>query len=108
MSVKEYQIVEFISEKGNDIMSIDCVPSKWVTYDEKAHTCVTKFMPSPYNKKTKAKLYNLIATKFDALKHWPCYPVHLRGEAGKHTNYFNTYFLSFYIKQNNFEICSLL
>ncbi|KMQ89236.1 tigger transposable element-derived protein 6-like protein, partial [Lasius niger] len=53
LSAKEYQIVELIREDGNDIMSIDCVPSKWVIYDEKAHTCVTKFMPPPYNKKKK-------------------------------------------------------
>lgn len=84
MSVKEYQIVEFINEKKAHIMSIDCVPSKWVTYDEKAHTCVTKFMPPPYNKKRKAVLFNLIATKSDAFEYWPSYPVHLRGEAGKH------------------------
>jgi len=84
VSAKEFQIVEFISEKENvDVMSIDCVPSKWVTYDEKARTCVTKFMPPPYSKTRKAKLYNLIATKSDALEYWPCYPVYLRGEAGK-------------------------
>lgn len=92
MSAKEYQVVEFI-EKGKAIKSVDCVPSKWVTYDEKAHTCVTKFMPPPYNKKRKDKLHSLIAAKFDALEHWPYYPVYLRGEAGKYTNYFNTYII---------------
>jgi len=76
--------VEFISEKGNvDVISIDCVPSKWIINDEKAHTCVTKFTSPPYSKTRKAKLNNLIATKSDSLEYWPCYPVYLRGEAGK-------------------------
>lgn len=110
VSAKEYQIVKFINdEEGNDIMSIDCVLSKWVFYDEKSHTCITKFMLPPYNKKRKAKLYNLIATKFNALEHWPCYPIYLKGEAGKHTNYCNIYIISFlFNKQNNFKINSLL
>lgn len=93
MTAKEYQIVEFISEEGNDVMSVDCVPSKWVTYDEKKKTCVAKFMPPPYNKQNKTKLYNYIALKYDALETWPSYPVYLRGEAGKDTNYFNTYII---------------
>lgn len=83
MSAKEHQTIEFINEKGYDIMFIDCVPSKWVIYDKKARSCVIKFMPPLYIKKRKAKLYNLVATKFDALEHWPCYPVYLRGKAGK-------------------------
>lgn len=55
MSAKEYQIIEFTSNKEDGIISIDCVPSKWVTYDEKLHTCIAKFMPPPYNKRTKVK-----------------------------------------------------
>jgi len=57
VSAKKYQIIEFINDdKEDDNISIDYVPSKWVTYDEKLHTCVAKFMPPPYNKKNKSQV----------------------------------------------------
>lgn len=98
VSAKEYQIIEFINDKKTDVISIDCVLSKWVTYDEKLHSCISKFMPPPYNKKTKAKLYSFITAKYDAPEDWPCYPVYLRGDAGKYAHYC----------AKNFFICFLL
>jgi len=52
-------------------------------------------MPPSYSKTRKAKLYNLIATKSDALEYWPCYPVYLRGEAGSKQIIYNISILIF-------------
>lgn len=88
VTAKEHQIVEFINEKKDDKISIDCVPSKWVTYDQNLRSCVCKFIPPPYNTKVRMKLESYIVTKSDALESWPTYPIYLRGDAGKN-NYFS-------------------
>lgn len=51
MNVKAYQIVEFVNDREDNTISVDCVPSKWVTYDQNLRSCVCKFMPPPYNTK---------------------------------------------------------
>jgi len=60
VNVKKYQIVEFINERKDNKISIDCVPFKWVTYDQNLHSCICKFMPPPYNAKLRMKLDNLV------------------------------------------------
>ncbi|KAL0111260.1 hypothetical protein PUN28_012866 [Cardiocondyla obscurior] len=81
VNIKKYQIVEFINEHEDDNVSLDYVPSKWVTYDEQLRSCVCKFMPSPYTTKTRIKLNNIINENNEAPESWPSYPVYLRGEA---------------------------
>lgn len=88
VNVKAYQIVEFVNEKDNGTISIDCVPSKWVTFDEKLHACVCKFMPPPYNTKSRLKLDSYVMSKSKAPESWPLYPIYVRGDAGKN-HYFN-------------------
>jgi len=82
VSIKKYYVIEFINDEA-DVMSVDCVPSKWVTFDEKTQLYMAKFMPPPYNKKTQSKLYNFIIKKYDAPEHWPSYPVRVRSNIGK-------------------------
>lgn len=88
VGTKQYQIIEFINEKKGNVLCVDFVPSKWISYDDNLCTCVTKFMPPPYDKKNMAKLCKLVEEKADALEDWSFYPVRLRGDAGKHKNCF--------------------
>lgn len=86
--IKAYQIVEFVNDREDNTISVDCVPSKWVTYDQNLRSCVCKFMPPPYNTKVRLKLDSFVLSKSEAPESWPSYPVYLRGEAGKNY-YFN-------------------
>lgn len=101
MSVKDYQIVEFVDEQKNETFFFDCVPSKWVTYDQAQWSCVCKFMSPPYNTKSRIKLNKLMSNNAEAPESWLSYPVYLRGEGGKSDCYI---FLTFKISVYKFNL----
>lgn len=92
MSVKKYQIVEFVNKQENEKVSVDCISSKWVTYDQNLRSCVCKFMPPPYTTKTRIKFNNLVLDNNETPESWPSYPIYLRSEADKN-DYFNITYL---------------
>lgn len=114
-NLKEYQIFEFINDDddGEEKMKeIEFAPKSWISFNEEDFQLYAKFMPPPYNLKSRKFLKQLLKSKLEAPQEWPKYPINLRGHAGKYrfcelysiilvellNNYFFTFYLLTYIQ----------
>ena len=81
LEMKPYQLVEFTNEEQVDGKKvIDCVPSKWITYDPKQKSLVTKFMPPPYMP-SKLKILKFLIESNAQAPSWPYYSIKIHGDA---------------------------
>lgn len=84
--IKEYQVFEFINsddEGETKMKEIEFAPKSWISFNEEELQLYTKFMPPPYNTKTRKFLKDIIQLKAEAPDEWPKYQINLRGHAGK-------------------------
>lgn len=84
VQLKKYSLISFTGEVTPDgLQEVDCVPSTWISYDDELCSCVVKYLGPPYKKEDKKLLQELINNRAEAPADWPCYPIELRGHAGK-------------------------
>lgn len=69
-----YDVVEFIKRGRPSSRTIDIVPMKWLSFNEKKKCMETKFKPPPYNEQVFKEIENLVESNVDASE-WPVYHV---------------------------------
>lgn len=81
-----YQIIEFLKKgpKKNGILSIDCVPCKWISFDKEKNKLVTKFLGEPYDEKSSKLLHERVKKLQDPDEQWPVFSIRLKGQASKY------------------------
>lgn len=75
-----FKLVEFVDNEST--RRFDIVPTSWITYDEKTHDLVTKFIPEN-SKENLRELKNRVKAEKSPLQFWPQFRVAVKGYAGK-------------------------
>lgn len=55
--MKDYTLIEFNNNSSKKQKSVDCVPSKWIFFDETTKNLKTPFLPPPYTAKKYKEFY---------------------------------------------------
>ncbi|KAK0077098.1 hypothetical protein PV326_010303, partial [Microctonus aethiopoides] len=85
-SVAKYALVEFIEERTDDgKISIECVPSSWVKFDQKIGKCSVKFLAQPYGPEDIRLINDFIKKCAPAPQSWPRFPIILKGDAATYS-----------------------
>lgn len=104
-----YHVVQFIKKGRQGTRSIDIVPAKWTTYDQKTKKFKSSYMEPPYNDEDRQLIQTLMKENADAPEDWPLYNIKIVARARKFYNFLSfKKYLVFFILCDTVRIIAIL